>query len=103
MILEMRGRDESTTRVHEIRDLAQRGEHLLDECWSPAPEVAVKSLLDVRGMTAGHQRARHMRPADRGAGGFALDILPRHREAQGVHAIHHLARTPGAIVPRPEE
>src|SRR3989442_5598431 len=60
-VAEVRRDGEAARRVHQLGDVAQRGERLLDERRAAAPEIAIEGFGDVCRVAAGDEGARDVR------------------------------------------
>ena len=98
-ILEVRHRDEPAHRVDQLRDLAERGQHLLDERRAPAADVAVERLRHAERPATADDGPGHVRPAHRAASRLAQHVVEVERHAHALQPVHHGARAPHPIGP----
>ena len=96
-LLDVRDRDHPPHRVHQLGDLAEGRERLVDERGPAAANVAVECVGHIDGAALGHDGPRHVRPPHRGAVRLPEHVVEFERDAEPLKPGHHLTPAADAI------
>lgn len=96
-IFDVGGRDEATDSVHQISDVSEVRQILLDKRRPATAEVPVEGVLHIRDGATIHQHLGHMRPANGTTTCPLQDLVEIDLHAEAVEPRNHSARPTMAV------